>query len=139
MALARMLIPGIEKMARGVDITQLDLTPSDLTLDNGYKRTIVSFTCDGALKWTTSDGTAYERPDQIAGANVQPAGQLRTSVDFSGDSEEYKRSRSLKVGLEVDTVKYGAYSASIGLQDVMENLYKHNKSVAEVSDSCKKF
>lgn len=130
-----LLIPGIEKMARGVDITELDLTPSDLQRANGYKRTIVAFTCDSDLKWATSDGAEYARPDQIAGANVLPAGQLRTTVDLSGDSEEYKRSRSLKVGLEVDTVKYGAYSASSGLKDVMESLYRMNRSVAEVSEN----
>lgn len=128
------LIPGVEKMSRGVDITELDLTPNDLRNPSisGFRKFIVAFTCDQDIKWTTPDGTAYERPDQVDGANILPAGQIQTTIELSSSSEDYKQSRSLNVGLKVDTIKYGAFSASAGYKNVLQNLYKNNRSVAEV-------
>ena len=130
------LIPGIEKMARGIDITELDLFPTNLLQANGFRKTIMELTCDSQRTWkhpADTQGVEYKLPDQVAGINTNPAGVLDTKVEISGDTTEIKKSWSVKVGLSVDTGSYGAYSASSGYKDVQENVYKNNRSVAEVS------
>lgn len=42
---------GIERLRNGVDITQLDLLPLDITKDSGFRTPIIDFTC--AEKKTT--------------------------------------------------------------------------------------
>lgn len=39
------IAPGLDKMARGVDITKLDLTPMDFTGQDGFKSRVIEYTC----------------------------------------------------------------------------------------------
>ena len=57
-------VPGVSKMFRGVDITQLDLTPPDFTTDDGYKSPVIKFTCN-EKRQLKIDSKNYQVPDQV--------------------------------------------------------------------------
>ena len=128
------LIPGVEKMARGIDITELDLFSTDLQQTNGFRNTIIDLTYDSGRKWKhPSDSTEYNLPDQVAGIKANPAAALESNTAIITDYDDYKDWRLVKVGLQADKDSYGSFSSSVGLKEVQESLYKSNRIIAEVS------
>ena len=45
------LVPGLNRIKQGVDVTQLDFLPLDLHGSHGYKQPIIDFTCNQGRKW----------------------------------------------------------------------------------------
>ena len=58
-------VPGVPKMFRGVDVTQLDLTPPDFMTDDGYKSPVIAFTCNEGRRMRR-DSKSYQIPDQVS-------------------------------------------------------------------------
>src|SRR5699024_737355 len=80
-----LVIPGIERMARGVDITKLDLY--QLQVD-GFKATLIELTCnDPDRKWSVighvdKDGVdkVFLKTDQVAGVDTNFGGSLKAKT-----------------------------------------------------------
>ena len=127
------VLPGIERMALGIDITKLDLFPTNFHQTNGFMKPVLDFTYKNNSKWVDpSNDQVYYKPDQVNAFNPLPSGNLEAKSQVSGDSQTYKDSMDAKVGLSVDTVEYGKYSASVSYKDVQEQVFKYDGSVSEV-------
>ena len=90
------IVPGVERISRGVDITELDLTPpfkASRSMLGGLRSPIIAFTCSSGEKWRhPQTDTTYEVPDQLQRPATLPSGSLRAVTKVSGDSEELKKS-----------------------------------------------
>lgn len=49
------IVPGLNKLSRGIDITTVDLVPTDLSGSHGYKQPVIDFTCDDQKKWVQNE------------------------------------------------------------------------------------
>ena len=52
------LLPGLNRLFRGIDVTKLDLLPLEFTGSHGFKQPIIEATCNQNKKWTL-DGVSY--------------------------------------------------------------------------------
>ena len=129
------LLPGVERMSRGVDITTLDLFPTDLSLSSGFRQSLFDFTCDSASKWTHPSIANFQFPipDQIAAVNTVPGGALNDKLTIHRDLNTYKKTLSVQVGLDANTIAYGDYSLSVGFKKIQEEILSSNQSIADVS------
>ncbi len=50
--------PGLNRLARGVDVTELDLNPDHFSGSHGYRQRIIDYTCDNGHKWNL-DGVSW--------------------------------------------------------------------------------
>ena len=57
--------PGVVKIFKGVDITSLDLLPTDFTADDGFKSPVLNFTCNQQNKVYVRGDQRYQIPDQV--------------------------------------------------------------------------
>lgn len=121
-------------MSRGVDITRLELLPSDIRQTNGFKASLFEFTCNLNRTWKhpTMERTAYALPDQISAINSMPAGALNVKSHFHSSLREVKGSLGASVGIDAN-FHFGSFSASASYKEARENIMKSNKSVVEVS------
>lgn len=128
------LPPGLERMSRGVDITSLDLFPSDLSLSSGFRQSLFEFTCDTGAKWTHPSiaNLQFPVPDQISAVNTIPGGALNNKLTIHKDLSSYKKSLSVQAGLDVNTLAYGDYSLSVGYKTVQEQILSANTTIADV-------
>ncbi|XP_054155403.1 perivitellin-2 67 kDa subunit-like [Oppia nitens] len=78
------LAPGVNRLRRGIDITKLSFLPSDNTNDgNGFKRSVIDFTCLSNKLWSKTDGQVYQTPDQIEIIDSLPGGLQHPVANFS--------------------------------------------------------
>lgn len=122
-------------MARGVDITTLDLFPTNLLSANGFGRTLFEFSCKGGNTWAHPENgdLAFDVPDQVAGLNSLPSGALIVRTDFEQSLKQLKGWLAANVGLDVGSGLFGSFSASSSYRESQEQIMKSNKSLAEVS------
>lgn len=127
--------PGLVRMARGVDITTLDLFPTNLLSANGFGRTLFEFSCKGGNTWAHPENgdLAFDVPDQVAGLNSLPSGALIVRTDFEQSLKQLKGWLAANVGLDVGSGLFGSFSASSSYRESQEQIMKSNKSLAEVS------
>lgn len=121
-------------MARGIDITSLDLFPSDISLLSGFRQSVFEFTCNSNQTWKhpTIKNFQFPIPDQVASINTVPGGEMNHKVTFHSDAQSYKDSLDLHVGLDAKTEAYGNYAFSVGYKKVKQEMIAFNKTIAEV-------
>ncbi len=129
------LPPGLERMSRGVDITSLDLFPTDLSLASGFRQSLFDFTCDSGATWShpSQSGFSFAVPDQVAAVNTLPGGALNDKLTVHKQLNSYKKALSVQVGLDVNTVVYGDYSLSVGYKNAQEQILESNATIYDVS------
>ncbi len=131
------VIPGIERMARGIDITRLDLNTLQ---DDAFVATLIEFSCeDEDRKWSMGGvDKEFWKTDQVVGANPVPGGSMVSETIIAESSEELKNSMAAKVSLEVN-VPIGGFSASAGVKMSEESKFQKKSFVAEVNciQNCK--
>ncbi|CAG2110919.1 unnamed protein product [Medioppia subpectinata] len=136
---------GIQRMVRGIDVTKLDLSPADLAQSNGFQRALVSLTCKQGKKWQHpyDPSLVFDIPDQVDTINTLPGGVdtintlpggvINTKASIIETSDDYKKSKAFDLGLDANTVAYGAYAISGGYKKAQEELVNSTKSIVEVS------
>ena len=115
-------------MAQGVDVTEFDLFPPDITAPTGFLRPIFDFTCGRARNWNGE----YAVPDQVESVINLPAGSLSIQTRVNENMQQLKKSLAARVGLDLDAGMFGSFSASGGYKDAKEKMLKTEKSVSEV-------
>lgn len=124
----------IEKMAQGVDITELELFP--MAMEVKSRPPLFAFTCNGNRKFTHPDNETrvFNLPDQFD--RVYP---VSSDDSFSIGTTLFRHSRSFKMPrmqrakLNLNLPWYGAFSQNARLRDLQRTLYREKKSVGEVS------
>ncbi|CAG0903510.1 unnamed protein product [Darwinula stevensoni] len=124
-------VPGLSKMARGVDITQLDLTPLDFAGQDGFKRPLFDFTCDQGHK-IILEKAEYQLPDQIWEVTHIPGGWLASNVRIYKSYQEIKGSMAFEVGGELSLKKFG-FSASRSYEHMQNTITNTSHYLEEVS------
>jgi hypothetical protein len=124
--------PALDRMLRGIDITTLDLMPSELTKSNGFNHPIMEFTCDTARKWShpSDPSILYDVPDQVETINSLPGGVVDYKNSLYHNNEDIKKSMSVNLGIEPVSGMFslsGSYAK--GQQMILENV----NSIAEQS------
>jgi len=129
------VVPGIERTSRGIDITELDLTPpfQSRNMLGGLRSRLIDFTCNSGEKWKhPQTEVIYQVPDQVQRPVTLPAGSLRAVAAISGDSEDLKKKWSLTVGGGAELEKFG-FSASATYKTAQEDFHQNNQTVAETT------
>jgi len=105
------ILPEIARMSRGVDITTLDLIPSNLLQPNDYKHVLFDFTCKHNRTWhhPIIVDYVYDQPDQVQSIMSVPAAAVNIKTSFHSTLKNYKESYAVKVGVNY---KFGVFSAS---------------------------
>ncbi|CAG0896999.1 unnamed protein product [Darwinula stevensoni] len=118
-------------MSRGVDVTQLDMTPLDFTGEDGFKKSIFDFTCEqeGTV---TIYGKEYNLPDQVWEVTRIPGGWISSSVQIFKTYREIKNSMAYQVGAGVNTGKFG-FSASHSYERMQNTIVNTSSYIEEVS------
>jgi len=119
-------------MLRGIDITTLDLMPSELTKSNGFNHPVMEFTCNTARKWShpADPSILYDVPDQVETINSLPGGVVDYKNSLYHNNEDIKKSMSVNLGIEPVSGMFslsGSYAK--GQQMILENV----NSIAEQS------
>ena len=135
-AYCKKVVPGLDRISQGVDISQLDLFPPDITAPTGFVQPIVEFTCAVEHPWYNPKDTSevYDIPDQVEAVIDKPAGSLIIHTRHDETMEQCKKSMAAKVGLELDTGLYGSFSSSASYKDTKKQMLKTDKSVSEVGE-----
>ena len=133
------LLPGLERMSRGVDITSLELFPYDISLTNGFRQSLFDFSCNSDLKWShpSRPDLKYIIPDQVSSINSIPGGVYNQKTTFNQHLRDYKKSLSIQLGLDAPTGIYGDYSLSFGYKKFQETILASNQTTAEVMNNRK--
>lgn len=124
----------IDKMAHGVDLTELELFPMSLNVQS--RPPLFDLTCNGNRKFTHpgNETRVFNQPDQFD--TVYP---VASDDSFSIGTTIYRNSRIFKMQrkklarLNLNLPWYGAFSANARLMDLQRTLYRDNKTVGEVS------
>ncbi|CAG2183749.1 unnamed protein product, partial [Oppiella nova] len=92
-------------------------------------------TCIQGKKWQHPfDPTlVFDIPDQVDTINTLPGGVLNTKATLIETTEDFKKSKGFDLGLDVNTVAYGAYGVSGSFKQAQEDLVNSTKSIVEVS------
>ena len=127
------IVPGIGRMARGVDITTLDLFPTDLSFSNGFKAPLFEMSCDKRRRWShpSNPSVFFELPDQVDAINTVPGGAMNINTQMHHDLDQYKRQMAHKIGLNGKMQLVGTFSGSPSYQSAQEQLLKSNKTAIE--------
>lgn len=127
------LLPGLEKMSRGIDITSLDLFHSPHAEVTGYKNALFALTCSQGRTWVHPDlrEHVYSQPDQVALINAEPIKEQQQTHQFHSSLRDVKESLSAKVGIAAKFVA-GHFSASVAYTGAREKILYEDKSVVEV-------
>ncbi|KAH9387861.1 hypothetical protein TYRP_009059 [Tyrophagus putrescentiae] len=118
-------------MARGIDITRLDLNTLQ---DDSFRATLIEFSCeDEDRKWSMGGvDKVFWKTDQVSGANPVPGGTMVSETVIAESSEELKNSMAAKVSLEAD-VPLGGFSVSAGAKMSEESKFQKKSLVAETT------
>ena len=129
------LLPGVGRMTRGVDITELDMTPADMLLTNGFRHSLFDMTCDRNRTWShpTLPDFKVSLPDQIGAINTLPGGALNIKSNFHRTLNDFKKSMAAQAGFELNIASWGSFSLSASYKTTQEQLLRSNKSLVEVS------
>ncbi|KAI2806882.1 hypothetical protein BLOT_008841 [Blomia tropicalis] len=130
-----LLLPGLARMSKGIDVTSLDLFPSDIAQPGGFRQSIFEFTCKEGKTWKhpSFSNREYSWPDQVQSVTRIPAGSLSISTNFDENIDEVKKSMAAKVDLEVNAGTFGSFSGSTSYKEAKGHMLKTDKSVAETS------
>ncbi|KAK7093597.1 hypothetical protein V1264_007319 [Littorina saxatilis] len=122
------VVPGLDRMTRGIDITTFDLYDKD---NRGLRQAIVEFNCDRG-KNKTIDGTLYAIPDEVNSVTTVP-GAISNAV--TRVVRTYNESRDvLAQNFQIGgTVKKFGFSLSQSLRQTQEAIYKESRYVSTVS------
>ncbi len=133
------LVPGLEIMKHGVDLTSLDMFPppgsASFAKDshNGFKKPIFAFTCNPKTRWQhPNTNRKYALPVQVENVRMLPTGQLKTTVDVHNSLHSTQRSLEAQAKVSVKFLGFGR-TKSATYRLTKTNLIENNKSVAYVS------
>ncbi|CAG0897826.1 unnamed protein product [Darwinula stevensoni] len=124
-------LPWLGKMTKGIDITELDLTPFDFVLPDGFKLPLFDFTCEQGNK-IVMNKTEYQLPDQIWAMTPVPGGWFSSNVEIFKSYQEVKRSRSTDVGVKGGFLWF-SFSASRSYMYMQNTITNNSRYIEEVS------
>ncbi|XP_025102371.1 perivitellin-2 67 kDa subunit-like [Pomacea canaliculata] len=125
------VVPGLDKLRSGVDLTKLDLLPLSEFGDNGFRSAVVDYTCDSG-ETKIVDGETYEVPDQMDSVTIESSGQQSSNAQIIKSESQIKDALAVSVGVGVETGKVG-FSASSSYAKMQESITKRNRAVTQVS------
>lgn len=125
------IVPGLDKLRVGVDITKLDLLPLYDLGDNGFRSAVADYTCDRG-QTTVVDGESFDVPDQVDSVVIESSGQQTSSVTTIKSESQISQALSISAGISVDTAKAG-FSSSASYAEMQEAITKYGRTVSQMS------
>lgn len=124
------LVPGLEKISSGVDVSTLDILPVTTQFDKGFGRSILSYTCANNKKWKDPfSNRIYNLPDQISSINELPGSIFEAKSSYNMDFESIKQSMAVDVGIEFLP---GMFSASSSYQRSLYSMTNQSRYIITV-------
>ncbi|XP_015786509.1 perivitellin-2 67 kDa subunit-like [Tetranychus urticae] len=130
--LCGLIVPGLQMMTRGVDITKLDLL-HDYTADNddGFARcSFIELTCKKKRKFFLA-GAAYDVPDQVLSIDLLPRETIKTHFSIISSLEEIKSEFKMTSGMD-EPLNRGAFSKSASYKTYQSILLNNTKTIASL-------
>ena len=86
------MVPGLNRMAQGIDIAKLDLFPPDITSPSGFLRPIFGYSCAVERKWydPMDPSEEYDIPDQVESVIPVPTGSLNIKTSSNENTKQFK-------------------------------------------------
>ena len=132
------LIPGLNMLAAGVDLTELDLQPVTGGEPQGFKNPVIDYTCVEDKQWsnpfmTTSDvnNPNFMQPDQIANVKSASSGKLTSTTQTYSSYSDIKKHMAASVGMSAFG---GMFSASSSYQSLSHDIRNKSSQVIEVTN-----
>lgn len=130
------ILPGLAKLAYSVDITELDLFPTDFFQRDGFKKPIIKLTCINNRKFrNTYNNEVYSIPDQILGVFMTPSGKSRGEAKIYNTVSDIQESLAIEVGLDVTVPLYGSFSSSNTYKRIEQTLNSQDEFISSISAS----
>lgn len=128
------LIPGMDRMVKGIDINTLNFYPMVESSMNGYMESIFSFSCANELTWINHNdekNTVFSKPDEVENLSYLPEGQKDAGVQILKSLKELKSFLSGKAGVSGIFEDFG-FTGSGSYQNGIEAFYQSEKIIALV-------
>jgi hypothetical protein len=125
------LVPGLDRIAQGVDVTKLDLFHDfSIDVDDGFKNRILEYKCTEGKKWTSSfDKETYDVPDEVDSVVAMSSGIKVSDAVIMKSRADIKKSMAIEAGIEVDFL-LGSFSTSTTFKTSHEAMESSNTNVA---------
>jgi hypothetical protein len=95
------IFPAFAKLSHGIDVTQFELFPQDITSNGGSVGQIFDFKCDKHKKWQNPyTKQAYDLPDEIESV-TNLAGKMEQKTEIFLNYNDY--SKSVKTKCKTDS------------------------------------
>lgn len=121
--------PDIIAMFRGVDITTLDLFPSEPRSSNGFRRPLFAFNCPK----DSNSSSFYPINSPEEAVKLKQANGLNIRL-LHKDLRDYKKFLAARVGLNSSLDYLGGFSDSASYNKIREEIFLSHKSVIEVGN-----
>ncbi len=131
------LLPGLDTMQQGVDLSSLDFFPmgeKSSNEANGHRESVFSYACKHGRKWSNpslKNGKVYSLPDEVQDVRKVPSALMQASVDISSSLHDTKKSLEVQAGIGGSCKGIG-FSVSGAYKTAKENMLKKNKTVTLV-------
>jgi hypothetical protein len=127
------ILPGLDKMGIGIDITKLNLLPQDPLEDNGFRKRIYEFTCNRQSSYESpyEPGVKYSVPDQIidGGIRTTPTGTKEIKLSFMNNYKEVRETFTSEIKFKTSFFFFSG-SASQTYRRTVEKITNDTKSIS---------
>ena len=125
------IVPGLDRIAHGVDITRLDLFHDYAAgPDDGFVSRILELHCDSDKSWTSPiTGVTYQVPDEVSDVIGMRSGMAISDSLLAKTVTELRRSLLADISFN-DSFGLGSLSESTTVTKSKDRLQRMNKFVA---------
>lgn len=129
------MIPAIEWMGKGVDISAIDLTSGNGQQKEGLLEPLFNWTCNLNRTWAheSTPNNLYHVPDQVSIETLE-FGKFNTTVSLSRKLGKYRQTQTANISFsEGEASRKFLFSANSKFHQTIMKMYHGNKTIAEVS------
>ena len=124
------ILPGIDRLAFGVDIVDLSLQPVDINQRNGFAGALFDFTCYQGCAWyNPTNQVTYSCPDQIASIASLPGDSLKAQTVTYKTVSDVTQKMAAVVGIGYAP---GMFSGTGSYQQFNNGITKDFKEITEI-------
>jgi len=128
------VMPGLNRLRRGVDVTRLDLfSMHPISGDDGFRKPIVDFSCSEGKKINVripgGGFRTYDLPDEVWDVAALPGGFLSERVEIFKSSRAVQKSMAANAGIDV---LGGIFSASGSYEKMSSSLTNESRYLESV-------
>lgn len=125
--------PGVARMSRGIDITNMDLFSTDKS-NNGFRRVVFDLTCNKGRRFRHGTlNKVFDWPDQVSQINTSPSGHQKFTANFTETVEKLNKQFSLQAKIKIGGLFLHQVTDSNRFDTQLDVMLQQNRKIVEVS------